>query len=109
MGDEVEGGGGRERADQFCDSLEAHAGEPKATGQPPPGNHPSAPSSGNRSTGTTTGLSASEFGVPDQVPCPFCAESETELHSAFGGQLSTSTYWCHRCRTAFEWFKWEKR
>jgi hypothetical protein len=54
-------------------------------------------------------LGADEYGVPDHVVCPFCEGKETELHSAFGGQLSTSTYWCRHCRTAFEWFKWERR
>jgi hypothetical protein len=54
-------------------------------------------------------LSAADFGIPDKVRCPFCEGNDTELHSAFGGQLSTSTYWCHRCRTAFEWFRWERR
>jgi hypothetical protein len=60
------------------------------------------------STGAVS-LGAAEFGVPDNVCCPFCEGDETELHSAFGGQLSTSTYWCRHCRTAFEWFKWERR
>lgn len=50
---------------------------------------------------------AAEFGLPDAVACPFCDRSETELHSAFGGQLSTATYWCRRCHTAFEWLKWD--
>lgn len=49
---------------------------------------------------------AREFGLPDAVACPFCDGRETGLHSAFGGQLSTATYWCRRCHTAFEWFKW---
>lgn len=49
---------------------------------------------------------ARELGLPDTVECPFCDGVETELHSAFGGQLSTATYWCRRCRTAFEWLKW---
>lgn len=51
-------------------------------------------------------LGADDCGVPERVACPFCEREETELHSAFGGQLSTSTYWCRSCRTAFEWFKW---
>jgi hypothetical protein len=48
---------------------------------------------------------AAEMGLPDSVPCPFCEGDETELHAAFGGSLSVSTYWCRRCRTAFEWFR----
>lgn len=51
---------------------------------------------------------ATDFGVPHSVRCPFCERDDTELHSAFGGQLSTSTYWCRHCHTAFEWFKWER-
>lgn len=50
-------------------------------------------------------LSAAELGLPDAVECPFCEGRETELHSAFGSQLSVATYWCRRCATAFEYFK----
>lgn len=50
-------------------------------------------------------FSAAELGLPGAVPCPFCEKLETELHSAFGSQLSVATYWCRRCATAFEWFK----
>jgi hypothetical protein len=50
----------------------------------------------------------SEFGLPDQVECPFCRGSSTELQSPFGSQLSVATYWCLRCYTAFEFLKWQK-
>ncbi len=50
-------------------------------------------------------LSASELGLPERVPCPFCDGQETELHSAFGSQLSVATYWCRRCATPFECFR----
>ncbi len=50
-------------------------------------------------------LSAAELGLPEHVPCPFCEGLDTELHSAFGSQLSVATYWCRRCATAFESFK----
>ncbi len=50
-------------------------------------------------------LSAAELGLPERVPCPFCDGHDTELHSAFGSQLSVATYWCRRCRTAFECFR----
>lgn len=56
----------------------------------------------------SSGLGASEFGVPDHVTCPFCNADDTELHSPFGSALSVATYWCNRCRTAFEWVKWAK-
>jgi C4-type Zn-finger protein len=52
-----------------------------------------------------TRFAAADFALPERVRCPFCAHDETELHSPFGGQLSVATYWCRRCRTAFEWFK----
>lgn len=49
---------------------------------------------------------AEELGYPRTAVCPFCGRSRTELHSAFGSGLSVATYWCLRCRTAFEWIKW---
>lgn len=42
----------------------------------------------------------------DGVLCPFCAGSDTELLSPFGGQLSVAQYWCRRCRTGFDYMKW---
>ncbi len=50
-------------------------------------------------------LSAAELGLPERVPCPFCDGQDTELHSAFGSQLSVATYWCRRCATPFECFR----
>ncbi len=50
-------------------------------------------------------LSAAELGLPERVPCPFCDGQDTELHSAFGSQLSVATYWCRRCATPFESFR----
>jgi hypothetical protein len=50
---------------------------------------------------------ALEYGLPERVSCPFCERAETELHSPFGTALSVATYWCLRCRTAFEWVKWD--
>jgi hypothetical protein len=54
-------------------------------------------------------LNAAEFGLPEHVECPFCKQSDTELHSAFGSQLSVCTYWCRTCHTAFEYLKWRER
>jgi len=51
-------------------------------------------------------ITAEDLGLPVSVECPFCKQSETELHSGFGSQLSVSTYWCRRCYTAFEYLKW---
>jgi hypothetical protein len=50
---------------------------------------------------------ASDYGLPERPPCPFCQGRETELHSPFGTALSVATYWCLTCRTAFEWVKWD--
>jgi hypothetical protein len=52
---------------------------------------------------------AEAFGLPVHVACPFCGGHETELHSAFGPQLSVATYWCRRCHSPFEWIKWQPR
>jgi hypothetical protein len=49
---------------------------------------------------------AATYGLPDSVPCPFCEGDDTELHSAFGPQLSVATYWCRTCHSPFEWIKW---
>lgn len=43
--------------------------------------------------------------LPLSVRCPFCGGLETEQFSAFGSALSTSQYYCHRCRTVFEFMK----
>lgn len=59
-----------------------------------------APRTRSKSTVTATDL-----GLPEHPACPFCGRRDTELHAPFGGQLSVVTYWCHRCRTAFERFK----
>jgi hypothetical protein len=48
---------------------------------------------------------AVELGLPEHVKCPFCEGTDTELHSAFGPQLSVATYWCRHCHTAFDWIK----
>jgi hypothetical protein len=54
-------------------------------------------------------FSPSDFGLPEQVPCPFCRGRNTELQSPFGSQLSVATYWCNSCHTAFEFMKGEVR
>lgn len=62
--------------------------------------------SGNEKAGSIMAGLAEELGYPASTRCPFCGESETELHSPFGSALSVATYWCRRCHTAFEWIKW---
>jgi transposase-like protein len=44
--------------------------------------------------------------LPESVQCPFCERRDTEQFSTFGGQASTTQYYCNRCRTVFECFKW---
>lgn len=56
---------------------------------------------------TSPNNDAAEYDLPEQLECPFCGKSdETELHSAFGPQLSVSTYWCKRCHAPFDYLKW---
>jgi C4-type Zn-finger protein len=45
---------------------------------------------------------------PEHAPCPFCEGTDTKLINPFGGQLSMAQYWCNRCRTGFEYIKWEE-
>jgi hypothetical protein len=45
--------------------------------------------------------------IPQSAPCPFCEGMDTKLVSPFGGQMSMAQYWCNRCRTGFEYIKWE--
>jgi hypothetical protein len=44
---------------------------------------------------------------PPSPPCPFCDGTDTRMLSPFGGQLSVAQCWCNRCRTGFEFLKWE--
>lgn len=44
--------------------------------------------------------------LTDGVPCPFCSGNETKLITPFGGQLSVAQYWCTKCRTGFDYLKW---
>ncbi len=44
--------------------------------------------------------------LPEAVRCPFCGGTETEQFAAFGGQASTSQYYCRPCRTVFEYLRW---
>jgi transposase-like protein len=39
--------------------------------------------------------------------CPYCGSTETELHSAFGSEISKSQYYCRDCRTVFERIKYD--
>lgn len=44
--------------------------------------------------------------LPASVPCPFCGGRDTEQFAAFGGQASTSQYYCRPCRSVFEFLRW---
>ncbi len=50
---------------------------------------------------------ARETLLPEHAPCPFCEGEDTELVNPFGGQLSVAQYWCRKCRTGFEFIKWD--
>jgi hypothetical protein len=43
------------------------------------------------------------------VTCPDCDSSEIELVSLFGGNTSEVLFSCTRCRSCFNWVKWEHR
>lgn len=53
--------------------------------------------------------SAASRELPESVTCPFCDQDDTEQFAAFGSALSTSQYYCRRCRTVFEFMKWRER
>ncbi len=42
------------------------------------------------------------------VCCPFCESTNTRKESDFGTTLAYSQFYCHDCRTMFEWLKWEE-
>lgn len=43
------------------------------------------------------------------VRCPFCESTDTRLETPFGSTLGFAQYWCERCRTVFEYLKWEEQ
>lgn len=50
-----------------------------------------------------------EYPLPRSVECPFCGGTDTHVQSPFGSVMSVAQYYCRRCRTVFEWVKWEGR
>jgi C4-type Zn-finger protein len=58
--------------------------------------------------GTQADRPAGDDIIPQNAPCPFCDGTDTKLLNPFGGQLSMAQYWCNRCRTGFEYIKWEE-
>lgn len=57
--------------------------------------------------GARDGTGATAGKMSDGVQCPFCGLDDTRLLSPFGGQLSVAQYWCRKCRTGFDYMKWE--
>jgi len=44
-------------------------------------------------------------GGSDNIACPFCDATNTELRSAFGSTSCKALYYCHECHQPFEYFK----
>ncbi len=44
---------------------------------------------------------------PSTRPARSARASDTKLLNPFGGQLTVAQYWCNRCRTGFDYIKWE--
>jgi hypothetical protein len=43
------------------------------------------------------------------VACPFCGSTETSRETDFGTTLAYAQFYCHQCRTPFEWIKWDDK
>lgn len=46
-----------------------------------------------------------DINILENVPCPFCDSTNTELNSPFGPTLCRSLHYCNDCKQAFEQFK----
>ncbi len=53
-------------------------------------------------------MSDERVGVWEQVSCPFCNSTETEMIALFGQQMMTSQYYCRGCCSVFEAVKWDQ-
>ena len=49
--------------------------------------------------------SGSQMPDLEEIPCPYCDSSNTELESLFGPTLCRSIHYCHDCLQSFEHFK----
>lgn len=38
--------------------------------------------------------------------CPFCGSTNTAKQSDFGTSVMVRQFYCHHCRSVFEWIKW---
>ncbi len=43
----------------------------------------------------------------EEIKCPFCHSTDTEMLALFGQQLMTTQHYCNNCHSAFEAVKWE--
>jgi ring-1,2-phenylacetyl-CoA epoxidase subunit PaaD len=46
-----------------------------------------------------------ELALAEQVQCPYCDSSDTDLKNDFGPTLCRAIYYCNHCRQPFERFK----
>jgi ring-1,2-phenylacetyl-CoA epoxidase subunit PaaD len=46
-----------------------------------------------------------ELALLDNVVCPYCGSSDTELKNSFGPTLCRSIFYCNNCQQPFEQFK----
>lgn len=85
-------------------------GEPEGGRRKPeegaPAPEPAGPASGTgRRPPRVLDTSLRNEALPEHARCPFCGGRDTEQFSAFGSAVSTSQYYCRRCRTVFEFMK----
>lgn len=43
--------------------------------------------------------------MPQEVPCAFCGSADTEPVAVYGCHMMTSQYFCHACRSTFDWVR----
>ncbi len=83
--------------------MRATDDRPADTGE---GERGEAPRTGNRAPHSRVDDTLHSDALPESVRCPFCGGEETEQFAAFGGQASTSQYYCRPCRSVFEFLRW---
>lgn len=71
----------------------------------PSGTEEGASQGGSRRAPRLLDSSLGNEALPERARCPFCEGRDTEQFSAFGSAVSTSQYYCRRCRTVFEFMK----
>jgi SAM-dependent methyltransferase len=100
--------GGGVRLENDCVIVAASRRAPRPRNDPATATHrpASRPPSGSSSTAKLQ--ADAPLAAPGSVRCPFCGGTDTRLESLFGSTLGFSQYWCARCRTVFEYLKWEE-